>query len=109
MANPYSIKIVLPTEEQESAMAGAGSASTGGNSGGNQGGNFNGGGGDASEAVGRKVKQMVSFAAVKSTADQLINYHISTVSLRTGATEYEQRSSVKIGRASCRERVSINV
>lgn len=88
MANPYVIKIVLPDENNESAMAGANSASTGGNS--ENKGSF----GNVVEAVGKKVKQMVSFAAVKSTADQLINYHIGTVSLRTGATEYEQRSSV---------------
>lgn len=50
MANPYVIKIVLPDENNESAMAGANSASTGGNSGNK--GSF----GNVVEAVGKKVK-----------------------------------------------------
>lgn len=37
------------------------------------------------------AKTMVSFAAIKSTADKMINFEISQVSLRTGAMEYEQR------------------
>lgn len=47
---------------------------------------------DASAArVASAAKKLVSFAAVASTADKLISYEISQVSLRTGATEYEQR------------------
>ena len=41
--------------------------------------------------VASAAKKLVSFAAVASTADKLISYEISQVSLRTGATEYEQR------------------
>ena len=37
------------------------------------------------------VKGMVSFAAVRAFANNLISYDISQVSLRTGAVEYEQK------------------
>lgn len=37
------------------------------------------------------VKGMVSFAAVRGFANNLIGYEISQVSLRTGANEYEQK------------------
>lgn len=37
------------------------------------------------------VKGMVSFAAVRGFANNLISYEISQVSLRTGAREYEQK------------------
>ena len=84
----YVIRIELPSETEESAMAGAGTASTGGKSDSNDGGFSLG-----AEKVVKKAAQMVSFATVKSTADQIINYKISTISLRTGATEYEQRAS----------------
>ena len=86
--NEYSIKIVLPEEDNQSAMAGANNASTGGTGGGN-----NDGIGDVVSAVGKKAAKMVSFSSVKSTADQLATYAISTVSLRSGAAEYEQRMS----------------
>lgn len=66
-----------------SAMADTGSASTGDTSSGDVG----------AGKIANKLKTMVSFSAIKSTADQLINYQISTISLRTGATEYEQRAS----------------
>lgn len=95
MANPYVIKIELPSDTTESAMAGSGNASTGGNSG-----NDSGGTSPGMEKIFNKAKQMVSFAAVKSTADQIINYQISTISLQTGATEYEQRMSTVYSIAS---------
>lgn len=87
MANPYFIKIELPTEDKESAMAGANSASTGGNT--NNASGLSAGG----KKILNAAKGMVSFAAVKSTADQIISYNISTISLTTGATEYEERQS----------------
>lgn len=37
------------------------------------------------------VKGMVSFAAVRAFANNLISYDISQVTLRTGAKEYEQK------------------
>lgn len=39
------------------------------------------------------TKKMVSYAAIKGTADNLISYEISQVELRTGAAEMEQRLS----------------
>ena len=85
MANSYYIKIELPKEMQENAMAGAGNTVSGGNSGEKN--SF----GGVAEAVVNKAKQMVSFSAVKSTAEQIANYRISTISLQSGATEYEER------------------
>lgn len=84
MANPYHIKIELPPETQQSAMA----ETQSGNVGGEQS-----GGSISSELAVKAAKRLVSFAAVKSTADNLISYKISQVSLETGATEYEQRMS----------------
>ena len=45
------------------------------------------------QAVGafNAVKGMVSFAAVRAFANNLISYEISQVELRTGAREYEQK------------------
>lgn len=86
----YHIYIHLDDlQSNGSAMAGNGSASTGTDSSGS-----GGSGVDAGTAkIANKLKSMVSFTAIKSTADQLINYRISTINLRTGATEYEQRTS----------------
>lgn len=91
MANPYFIKIELPAESGTSSVAG----------------NI----ANTSEEVtpvqmpgaakvARAAKRLVSFAAVASTADKIISFEISQVSLRTGANEYEQRLNVKysIGR-----------
>lgn len=85
--------IYIHTDELQgegSAMAGTGSASTGGNSSGS----------DGVGKIANKLKTMVSFSAAKSTADQLISYQISTISLRTGATEYEQRASARFSAVS---------
>lgn len=43
------------------------------------------------EGAVKAVKGMVSFAAVRGFANNLIGYEISQVSLRTGAVEYEQK------------------
>ncbi len=43
---------------------------------------------------------MVSFPAIKSTADKIINTRIAQVSLQTGATEYEERVSYVYNNAS---------
>lgn len=80
----YNIYVHIDGLEKESAMAGAGTASTGADSESEVGSS----GGDR---VLRAAKKMVSFAAIKSTADQIANYAHSTISLRTGAVEYEQR------------------
>ncbi len=47
---------------------------------------------DSAKSAARKV---VSYATLKSTADQLISGSINQVSLSTGAEEYEQRLSAK--------------
>lgn len=87
----YHIYIHMDELQGEgSAMADTGSASTGSSSGGDGG----------AEKIANKLKSMVSFAAIKSTADQLINYRISTISLRTGATEYEERASARYSAVS---------
>lgn len=39
----------------------------------------------------KALKKIVSFSTARGLADKLISYDISTVSLRTGATEYEQK------------------
>ncbi len=83
MANPYHIIIELPSDMNESAMAGTGTGSTEAESASEWNASAN--------RVAGAVKRMVSFAAVKSTADNIVNREISQVSLKTGATEYEQR------------------
>lgn len=82
----YNIYVHIDGLEKESAMAGTGNASTGGDS-------ESDAGSSGADKVLKAAKKMVSFAAIKSTADQIANYEISTISLRTGAVEYEQRVS----------------
>ena len=84
MANPYYIKIELPSKSNQSAMAETQAGSVGGDSSEQ---NF------SSELAVKAAKKYMSFSAVKSTADSLISYRISQVSLETGAAEYEQRWS----------------
>ena len=43
------------------------------------------------EGAEKALKGMVSYAAVRAFADNLISYEISQVELRTGAREYEQK------------------
>lgn len=85
--NEYHIYLRLDelADGSASAVANTGAKSTGDNGESASGGSMG--------AVANKVKSLVSFAAVKSTADQIANYKIGQVSLRTGATEYEQRLS----------------
>lgn len=45
----------------------------------------------SADAAKSAAKKIVSTATVASVADTLISYQINTVSLRTGAREYEQR------------------
>lgn len=82
--NKYDIYLHLDElSDNKSAVAGAGSGSTDTD-------DSQGGGGDR---VVNKLKKMVSFAAVKSTADRIASYKISQVTLKTGAAEYEERLS----------------
>lgn len=45
----------------------------------------------SAESLSKGVKGLVSYAAVKGTAEQLIQAEIGRVELRTGASEYQQR------------------
>ena len=73
----YNIYVHIDGAMQESAMAGTGTgaASTGGDS-------EPSAGALGGDRVLQASKKMVSFAAIKSTADQIANYEISTISLR---------------------------
>lgn len=82
MANPYFIKIELPPDTGNGAVAGVGKATANSDTPTNN--------ADIQRLV-KASKKLVSFAAATSTADKIISYNISQVSLRTGATEYEQR------------------
>lgn len=57
-------------------------------------------GSSVQDAVANKLKKMVSFPAIKSTADKIANARIAQVSLQTGATEYEERVSYVYNNAS---------
>lgn len=94
-SNEYHIYVHIDGgKETKSAVAGAGTGSTGTD-------NVSETSDDSvMDAVTNKLKKMVSFAAVKSTADKIVNYNISQVSLRTGASEYEQRLSFTYNTAS---------
>lgn len=82
--NTYHIYLHMDELSDSGAMAGT-TGSTGAKGAANK-------SSDASAArVASAAKKLVSFAAVASTADKLISYEISQISLRTGATEYEQR------------------
>lgn len=82
--NEYHIYVHFDgTDGKKSAVAGNGTGSTGKSSAN--------GSSDLMDKVTNKISKMVSFAAVKSTADKLINYEISQVALETGAEQYEQR------------------
>lgn len=92
-SNGYHIYVHLDgAGEQKSAVAGTGTGSTGESSVSNT--------GDGWNNVTNRLTQMVSFAAVKSTADKIINFEISQVALETGANEYEQRLSYSYNVAS---------
>ena len=85
MANPYFIKIELPSETKESAVASTGAGSTGGEQENES---------SSPDMAVKAVKKLVSYATIKGTADSLISNHISQVALETGATEYEQRANM---------------
>lgn len=90
-SNGYHIYVHFDGADKKSTVAGMGTGSTGTDSASGSGG---------SEKLVNAAKNMVSFAAVKSTADKLINYEISQVALETGANEYEQRLSYSYNVAS---------
>ena len=79
--NEYHLYIHLDDGDGASAMAGDGSKKQPSED-----------KGDAKGAL-SAAKKLVSYSAIKSTADHLISYKISQVGLTTGAQEYEQRLS----------------
>ena len=89
----YVIKIELPPEDKKSAVASTGNGSTGTDAADTTSDNSMG-------KVTNKLKKMVSFAAVKSTADKIANNRINKIALSTGAREYEQRLSFAYNTAS---------
>ena len=81
------IKIVLPSESAEKSPVAASSAETGASS-------PSGGSTDASlsaKDVVSGAKKVVAMTGIKQIADSVISYNISTVSMRTGASEYQQK------------------
>ena len=49
---------------------------------------------DAGKNIEKAMKQIVSYASIKHTADKIVGYQIGTVELRTGAREYEHKLQV---------------
>ncbi len=84
--NEYHIYVHIDGVEDsdKSAMAKTASGSTGGSSAEKS---------EASDFAVKAAKRIVSYATIKSTADNIISHNISQVSLETGATEYEQKLS----------------
>lgn len=83
MANPYYIKIELPeTSQSNNAVSGA-TASTESGSGSD--------GELSAKSVLQTAKKVVAVTGLAATADKLVSYPISHVSLATGASEYQQR------------------
>ncbi len=76
MANPYFIKIELPSENSKrSAVAGCDTGSTGKS----ESSSDESASSAATDQIVKKLKSLVSFSAVKSTADKIITNRISTV------------------------------
>ena len=86
-SNEYIIRIPLPTDSQSSGPVSATQISNGGGDTSEQKGYM----AKSAESAKSAVKQIVSYGTAIAVADKLISYDISTVSLRTGATEYEQK------------------
>lgn len=81
------IKIVLPSESAEKSPVAASSAETGTNS-------PSGGSSDASLSardVVNGAKKVMAMTGIRQIADSVISYNISTVSMRTGESEYQQK------------------
>ena len=79
--NEYRIVLELPAEDESKGVVSGGVAKKPTQT------------AEEKQAAGaeRAVKGLVSFSAVRAFANNLISYEISQVSLRTGATEYEQK------------------
>ena len=86
-SNEYHIYVHIDgaSETKKSAMAETQTGSVGGNDSADK--------STSSDFSVKAAKKLGSYAAIKSTADNIISYKISQVSLETGATELEQRMS----------------
>lgn len=81
------IRIVLPAEADKKTPVAASSDSGGSASSEN-------GSGDAAltaKDVVHAAKKVMAYTGIKQIADSVISYELSTVSLQTGATEYQQK------------------
>lgn len=87
MANPYFIKIELPDDTQKNNAVSGTTMSTESGSGGSAGGSSE----QSASSVLQAAKKVVAVTGLASTADKIISYNISQVSLTTGASEYQQR------------------
>lgn len=83
MAGDHEFNIYIHFDDlaEDSAMAGGGGKSKTKTAESNQ----------SASQIKSAAKKVVGYAAVKSTADQIISGEISRVELQTGATEYESR------------------
>lgn len=102
MAESHSHEVIIRAEnvEKKSAVAGNNSESSEKTY-----------GEKSAASLEKGVKGLVSYAAVKSTAEQLITAEIGRVELRTGAAEYQQRIQTvySIGSSIANSVVSIGV
>lgn len=81
------IRIILPSESAEGSPVATSSADSGTAS-------PSGGSSDAAlsaQSVVSGAKKVLAFTGIKQIADSAISYGISTISMRTGASEYQQR------------------
>lgn len=81
------IRIVLPAETDKKTPVATSSNDSGTSSSSN-------GSGDAAlsaKDVVRAAKKVMAYTGIKQIADSAISYELSTVSLQTGATEYQQK------------------
>lgn len=73
----YHIYVEFEKEKDDSPVAGQSTKKTYGEK--------------TSQSLEKGIKSLVSFGAIKNTAQQLIGHEVNTIELKTGAQEYEQR------------------
>lgn len=88
MAEVAIIRIELPSEEEKKTPVAESSAQPAASSSGAGGG---GGGAITAKDVIGAGKKVMAYTGIKQIADSVISYQISTVELKTGATEYQQK------------------
>lgn len=85
--NEYIIRIKLPSEVGNNGPVSTSSANLGADNSGEEKSYW----AQNAESAKAAAQKIVSVGAAAALADNLISYDLSTVSLRTGATEYEQK------------------